>query len=379
MAGATFTDPATGRHFPIDATIWRAPSGSPLMMSELAGIGAGDIDTSRRSLWRYGAALPFAIDDPVTLGEGCTPLLRSRYDGLDCAFKLEWFSPTGSFKDRGASVLVSGLKQLGVEAILEDSSGNGGAAIACYGRAAGMAVNVFVPEGTSPAKIAQTRAYGADIEIIPGPRDATETAAIGRAAEIFYASHNWHPFFLQGTKTLGYEIWEDLGFRVPDNIVTPASAGSNLLGCWLAFTELRRAGAIDRLPRLFAVQPAACPPLHNAFTAGADDYVATDYAPTIAEGTAIRCPVRLPQMLRALRESEGGTAVVAEGEIAEAATRLAAQGLYAEPTSAQAAAGFAQLVAEGRIAADEETVVVLTGSGLKASAFWADRVRDPAS
>ena len=272
-------------------------------------------------------------------------------------------------------MLVSCLRQQGIEAILEDSSGNGGAAIAAYGAAAGMAVTVFVPDSTSSAKIAQTRAYGADIELIPGPRDATEAAAIERASEIFYASHNWHPFFLQGTKTLGYEIWEDLGFRVPDNIVTPVGAGSILLGCHLAFRELMASGETDRLPRLFATQPANCAPLHNAFQAGADDFVPTDYSPTIAEGTAIQRPIRLKQMLQALRETGGGTAIVEEADIAEAAARLAAQGLYAEPTSAHAAAGFARLVAEGKIGAGEETVVILTGGGLKATGFWGEQPR----
>ncbi len=375
MTDVAYIDPETGEHYPLDPPIWRAPGGGPLMLAALPGIRRGDIDTATRSLWRYRAALPFAVERPVTMGEGCTPLHRTRYEGHACGFKLEWFSPTGSFKDRGASVLVSCLRQQGIEAILEDSSGNGGAAIAAYGAAAGMAVTVFVPDSTSSAKIAQTRAYGADIELIPGPRDATEAAAIERASEIFYASHNWHPFFLQGTKTLGYEIWEDLGFRVPDNIVTPVGAGSILLGCHLAFRELMASGETDRLPRLFATQPANCAPLHNAFQAGADDFVPTDYSPTIAEGTAIQRPIRLKQMLQALRETGGGTAIVEEADIAEAAARLAAQGLYAEPTSAHAAAGFARLVAEGKIGAGEETVVILTGGGLKATGFWGEQPR----
>jgi len=307
------------------------------------------------------------------MGEGCTPFHRSHFDGLPCSFKLEWVSPTGSFKDRGASVMLSMLKQLGITSVLEDSSGNGGAAIAGYGAAAGMDVKVFVPASTSPAKIAQAQAYGADIVMVPGPREATEAAAIALASTVFYASHNWHPFFLQGTKTLGYEIWEDLDFKVPDNIIIPASAGSNLLGCYIAFKELIASGEIKKLPRLFVSQPANCAPLHASFEAGVDDYVVENFRPTIAEGTAIKRPLRLLEMLKAVRESNGATVTVEEQEIVDASLKLAKSGMYVEPTSAHAAAAFAKLHVQNMINEGEETVVILTGAGLKATSFYADQ------
>jgi threonine synthase len=301
-------------------------------------------------------------------------LYIGHYRGHPCAFKLEWFSPTGSFKDRGASALISMLRQMGVSAVLEDSSGNGGAAIAGYGAMAGIDVKVLVPASTSIAKVVQARAYGADIVRVPGPREATEAAAIDMSADVFYASHNWHPFFLQGTKTLGYEIWEDMGFRVPDNIVIPASAGSNLLGCYLAFTELMRVGEIDRLPRLFVSQPENVAPLHLAFQAGVEHYVDQDFGPTVAEGTAIKRPIRLREMLQALRESKGGTTAVSESEIIEASLALARNGIYVEPTCAHAAAGFAKLIEDGSIAAAEDTIVILTGTGLKTTSFYTDQI-----
>jgi threonine synthase len=373
MTDVAYIDPITQIRYPLDPPIWRSPDGGPLMLTELPGIRRQDIDRGTRSVWRYRAALPLQVDQPVSLGEGCTPLHRGSFDGKSCSFKLEWFSPTGSFKDRGASVLVSCLRQQNIGHILEDSSGNGGAAIAAYGAAAGMAVKVLVPASTSPAKIAQVRAYGADIDLIPGPREATEAAAIEQASEIFYASHNWHPFFLQGTKMLGYEIWEDLGFAVPDNIIIPASAGSNLLGCYIAFKELMASGETDRLPRLFVSQPANCAPLHASFQAGTSDFVETDFKPTIAEGTAIKRPIRLTEMLQALRESDGGTTTVKEAEIVDASLKLASSGLYVEPTSAHAAAAFAQLSADGQIDPGDETVVILTGTGLKATTFYAEQ------
>ena len=263
---------------------------------------------------------------------------------------------------------------MGVTAVLEDSSGNGGAAIAGYGAMAGIDVKVLVPASTSIAKVVQARAYGADIVRVPGPREATEAAAIDMSADVFYASHNWHPFFLQGTKTLGYEIWEDMGFRVPDNIVIPASAGSNLLGCYLAFTELMRVGEIDRLPRLFVSQPENVAPLHLAFQAGVEHYVDQDFGPTVAEGTAIKRPIRLREMLQALRESKGGTTAVSESEIIEASLALARNGIYVEPTCAHAAAGFAKLIEDGSIAAAEDTIVILTGTGLKTTSFYTDQI-----
>ncbi len=366
-------EPRSGDVFPIDAPIWRASNGHPLTVTPLPGITRDDIDTGTRSLWRYAAALPVEIASPVTMGEGCTPMVTREFGGAPCAFKLEWFAPTGSFKDRGAAVMVSFLKQQGVGAICEDSSGNGGAAIAGFGAAAGMDVEIFVPAHTQPAKIAQVRAYGATVTLVPGPREATEAAAIGRADQIFYASHNWHPFFLQGTKTLGYEIWEDLGFTVPDNVVIPCGAGSNVLGCHMAFQELVAAGAIHRMPRIFVTQPTHCAPVHAAYVAGADDCVPIEPKPTIAEGTAIRAPIRMPEILRAVRETDGGTVTLDEDEIEAAALQLARTGIYVEPTCAHAAGGFAKLIESGQISADQTSVVILTGTGLKATAFYAER------
>ncbi|WP_256386003.1 pyridoxal-phosphate dependent enzyme [Leucobacter sp. wl10] len=312
----------------------------------------------------------------MTLGEGCTPLVQREWAGARPYFKLEWFSPTGSFKDRGASVMLSVLRHQGATAVIEDSSGNGGAAVAAYGAAGGIDVTVFAPASTSPAKLVQARAYGARVELTEGPREASQAAAIAAAerGEGCYASHNWQAFFLEGTKTLAYEIWEDLGFRAPDAVVVPVGAGSSLLGCSLGFGELRRAGAIDRVPRLYAAQPLHCSPVDAALRGE----VGRPVLPTVAEGTAIRAPLRLAEMLAALRRTRGGTVAVPEEEILAAHAALAGRGLYAEPTSATAAAAHARLVADGALRPHETAVVVLTGSGLKAASPaarepWSDR------
>lgn len=367
-----YIDPRTGRTHGLLERRWRSDDGHPMMITPLPGISRDDIDTRVRSLWRYRAALPVAIEQPVSLGEGCTPLVQKRWGGLEPFFKLEWFNPTCSFKDRGAAVMMSFLRQIGVDAVLEDSSGNGGAAIAASGAAAGLRVKVLAPAYTPAPKVAQIRAFGAEVQLVPGPREASEEEAVRQSNEIFYASHNWHPFFLQGTKTLAYELWEDLGFEAPDNVIIPAGAGSNVLGCHIGFQELLAAGQIRRLPRIFVAQPLNCSPIDASFTAGVETLVERAVAPTIAEGTAIKRPVRLREILQALRETRGGTVALTEEQIAAAVRRLAATGLYAEPTSSSAAAAIELLEQRGEIRAGEKTVVLLTGTGLKSTQFMTE-------
>lgn len=365
-------DERSGRTYPFDALRWRADDGTPLQVGGVTGIGRDDIDTGERSLWRYRAALPFGIETPVSLGEGRTPLLTRRWGEGDVLFKPEWFGPTGSFKDRGTTVMISALARLGVTEVIEDSSGNGGASVAAYCAAAGIRARILAPEGTSPAKVLQARAYGAEVELVPGGRDATAAEAVRRSAAVPYAGHNWHPLFLQGTKTLAYELWEDLGFAAPDCVVTVAGAGSTVLGLDAGFGELLAAGHIRRRPRIYAAQPANCAPIHASFRAGAEGPVPTDFAPTIAEGTAIREPVRLPEVLRAVRRSGGDMAAIGEDGIRAAVARLAGLGLYAEPTSATAAAAVDVFRARGAIRPGETTAVLLTGTGLKAAPVLAE-------
>lgn len=369
--GANYIDPEDGRTYSLSDSRWRSDTNRPLMVTPMEGIGRDAFDRSLHTIWRYRAALPGNLD-PLCLGEGRTPLVKAPFAGNTLHFKLEWFSPTGSFKDRGAAVLLAYLRTLGIDHIMEDSSGNAGAAIAAYGAAAGMQVKILAPDIAQPAKLAQIRAYGADVQLVPGPREATEAGAIRQSDRLYYASHNWHPFFLQGTKLLAYELWEDFGFEAPDNIIIPVGAGSNLLGCDIGFTELLSRGEIDRLPRLFAAQPANCAPIDASFNAGADDLVPIESKRTIAEGTAIKAPIRMKAILDALRRSKGGTKAISEDEIVETLKALARQGFYVEPTCASAAAAATKLLADGTIKPGERTVVVLTGSGLKASVFMTE-------
>ncbi|WP_306205742.1 threonine synthase [Actinoplanes sp. RD1] len=356
-----------GRHYPLDEPRWRGDDGSPLMVTPLRGITRDDIAPHVRSQWRYAAALPDGIAQPVSLGEGCTPLLPFDLDGLHVSLKPEWFNPTASFKDRGTSVMMSLLRAQGVPAMLEDSSGNGGSSVAAYAAAAGIRATILAPESTSPAKIQQSRVHGATVELIPGSRQATADEAVRRSAGVFYASHNWHPFFLQGTKLLAYEIWEDLGFDAPDAVVLPCGAGSLVLGLHLGFGELLASGAITRRPRLLVAQPARCSPLASAFAAGRDTVTPGEWSPTIAEGTSIARPIRDREVLAAVRTSGGAMSAVPEEAIAPAAFELAGRGLYAEPTSAIVLPALRDFAARGDLIPGQTVVVILTGTALKSA------------
>jgi threonine synthase len=369
MTTPSYIEPLSGALYPLDVPRWCSDDRKPLMLTPLRGISRDEIDRGVRSLWRYRAALPVDIANPISMGEGCTPVVQKEWGELRPYFKLEWFNPTASFKDRGTTVMLSFIRQLGVNAVLEDSSGNGGASVAAYGAAGGMKIKILAPASTSPMKIAQVRAYGADIQLVEGPREESEAEAIRQSSDTFYSSHNWQPFFLEGTKSLAYEMWEDFGYSAPDNVVVPVGAGSSLLGCYLGFKELLAAGQIARMPKLFASQPLNCSPLDASFTAGVDTPVAREVRKTIAEGTAIKNPLRLRQMVTALRETGGGTVAVPEDGIVAALKKLAITGLFPEPTSASAAAALDGLAQRGSIRSNERTIVVITGTGIKAASL----------
>jgi threonine synthase len=360
-----YIDSASGVTYSADQPRWCGADGAYLNLAPSAGLRREQIRTQDSTLWRYAAAIAVDPLQAVSLGEGNTPLLARYWHGVRVRFKLEFMMPTGSFKDRGMTVMVSHLKNLGVEAVLEDSSGNAGASLSAYAAAAQIHCRILVPQTASYPKIAQIAACGADVVTVPGTRQAVADAALAMSQEIFYASHNWQPFFIEGTKTLAYELWESLGFRAPDNVITPLGYGSNVLGLARGFEELLRNGEISRLPRLFAVQAANCAPCYATWKAGLETPVSTTIRPTIAEGIASSQPTRLREVVQAIRQSAGEIAAVTEGEIVVALGELAQMGFYVEPTCASAVAGLSQWLEKGVIGADEDTVVVLTGSGLK--------------
>jgi len=354
-----------GRTYKLGEMPWRCVCGKPLSFSmDLKGIELNTEELRRRpsSLWRYQELLPIRPAEAVSLGEPITPLIKTRLMGLEsCFLKLEFLFPTGSFKDRGSCIMISVAKLLGVKEAVEDSSGNAGASVAAYCAKAGISCRIFVPSYASGSKLLQIRAYGAEV-IVKGSRSDAAILAMKEADKgTFYASHVWNPFFFEGTKTIAFEIWEQLGYAEPDALVLPVGHGTLLLGSYKGFSELRELGLIDKVPRLFAVQAEGCSPLVNELYGSESKGNSR-----LAEGIMIRNPPRLEEMVKSIVETNGGAITVNDVEIKRSWRELANKGLFVEPTSATSLAGFEKLIEEGRIHRDELVVIPLTGSGLKA-------------
>lgn len=312
-----------------------------------------------RSAFLAGAA-------DLSLGQGNTPVVdvprvAARVGLRRVRAKLELANPTGSFKDRGAWLLVGAARFLGAAEVVEDSSGNAGAAVAAYGARAGLKAHIFVPADTPAAKLTQARAYGARVIAVPGPREAATRAAISFAREqgLFYASHNRSPFFTEGMVGFGEEL-----LRLdpaPTDVVVPVGNGSLVAGIWLAY---RRAGR--RPPRIHGVQAEGCAPLAEAWERGLPEPVFVSPGPTVAGGIRVERPPRGAQVLGMVRASGGSMVKVADADILEWAAFLAEkEGIFAEPTSAAAFAGLARLVNLGRLGVGAHVLVPVTGSGLK--------------
>jgi threonine synthase len=317
------------------------------------------IDHVKNDLWRYGVMIP--IGEPISLGEGYTPIVEVELEGRRALMKLEFLTPTGSFKDRGTAVLVSFMRALGVRKAHDDSSGNAAASLAAYCAYAGIECTLYVPAYASRAKLSQIEIYGARLVLVEGAREEAARKAQETADESYYASHAYHPLILEGMKTFAYELWEQLDRKAPGAIIFPAGHGTFLLGAYYGFCDLKKAGLIERLPKLIAVQSEACAPLHAAFEAGRDDVSPLEAKETIAEGIRIVRPVRAPEILRAIRATGGRVITVSDEEVRRARSVLACLGLFVEPTSAVAVAGWQKLKASPA----EVVVIPLTGSGFK--------------
>ena len=320
-------------------------------------------------MWRFREALP-PVGDPVSLGEARTPLIPFDLDGMTVLAKCDHTLPTGSYKDRGAALLMSYLHALGLEEAVEDSSGNAGAALAAYAARAKVRLKVFCPASASAGKLVQIRLYGAELVPVEGPRPrATEALLeyIDRTGAV-YASHLWHPLFIEGLKTLAFELAEQLDWTAPDAVVCPVGAGSILLGLYRGFLDLQRAKLVNRLPRLIAVQAEHVSPLYQAFHAGLDIVPpATSPRPTRAEGIALPRPVRDREVINALRQSAGTVVAVSEEAIVQGVRQLGRAGLCVEPTSAVIWDGLRQAQTAGLVEPGQRIVAVLSGHGLKAA------------
>jgi len=326
----------------------------------------------RHGMWRFRTWLPLdAGEEPVTLGEGDTPLLDAR-SGRDLGFRHLWIkdeatNPTGSFKARGLAAAVTRAARAGARGLVLPTAGNAGVAAAAYGARAGLPVRVYAPDTTPLPILGQIRLFGGELMLLPG-----HIGDCGRAARQFSAetgavdvSTLREPYRIEGKKTLGLEIALQLGWTLPDAIVYPTGGGTGLIGMWKAFNELRDAGWVrGELPRMYSVQSTGCAPIVRAFEAGAERAEPWADPRTVASGLRVPAPLGDRLMLRALRESNGGAIAVADEEIvASAAAASRAEGIDFAPEGAAALAGARALTARGDIGSDERVIAFNTGAG----------------
>ncbi len=316
--------------------------------------------------------LPINSASIVSLGEGNTPTIKldNLSDKLEIKLstKLEYFNPTGSFKDRGSSIMISCLKKAGIKEIAEDSSGNAGASISAYSSKAQIRSHIFAPSSAPTAKINQIKVYGANTYLVEGPRDQATIEAITFAENhgVTYASHNLSPYFIEGTKIFGYEIFRDFydSENFPEHIILPVGNGSLFLGALKSFHELFLDNKIHKIPKIHAVQTESIQPIYSTIFKTAWNPV--NQTKTIAGGIAVATPPRLNQMVKAIQQNNGTCEIVSEKEIIEWQLALANQeGLYIEPTSAAAFASIKKLIKSKVIQKGESVLIPSTGIGLK--------------
>ena len=339
-----------------------------------------DIGKRGADLWRYRELLP--IRDPryaICLGEGFTPLIHADRLGQAVGFdnlliKDEGLNPTGSFKARGLGVAVSRAYELGVTALSIPSAGNAAGAMSAYAARAGIAAHVFMPRDVPQPFVAECRALGAEITLVDGLiTDAGRIAAEGvRQFGRFDVSTLKEPYRLEGKKTLGYEIAEQLDWTLPDVIIYPTGGGTGLIGMWKAFDEMETLGWIGpQRPRMVTVQAAGCAPMVRAFEGGLEFAEPWQDAQTIADGLRVPAAVGDFLILRTLYESSGTAIAIPDEELLDAASLIGrTQGIFVCPEGAAPLTAFLHLRRQGWIDDDESVVLFNTGSGLKYTHLW---------
>jgi threonine synthase len=336
--------------------------------------------TREKSLWRYREVLPLPVNvEPVSLGEGGTPLLRAQKFGgdIDLWIKDESLNPTQSFKARGMSVAVSMAKHFGATKLAVPSAGNAGGALAAYAARAGLAAHIFMPRDTPRANIIECRELGAHVTLIEGLiTDCGAEIAERKTKEGWFdVSTLKEPYRVEGKKTLGYELAEQFSWELPDLILYPTGGGTGLIGMWKAFDEMQALGWIGtKRPRMFAVQAAGCAPIVRAFDAGEKSAGEFPNAHTIASGLRVPKAIGDFLILNVLRQSNGGAIAVADKEMIGVTREVgASEGLFVAPEAAACFAGLKSLRSAGKIRSGERVVVFNTGSGIKYLDCYKDR------
>ena len=325
-----------------------------------------------KSLWRYRELLPLPeYVEPVSLGEGGTPLLRApRFGGdVDLWIKDESQNPTQSFKARGMSVAVSMAKYLGATKLAVPSAGNAGGALAAYAARAGLEANIFMPRDTPRANIIECRELGAHVILVDGliTDCGAEIARRNDAEGWFDMSTLNEPYRIEGKKTLGYELAEQFDWKLPDAILYPTGGGTGLIGMWKAFYEMETLGWIGKKrPRMFSVQATGCAPIVRAFENG--DSTAAEFvnARTCASGLRVPKAIGDYLILSILRESHGGAVAIDDEEMIRTTREVgSSEGLFVAPEGAACFAALKSLRRAGKVAAAERVVIFNTSSGIK--------------
>ena len=346
-----------------------------------------DLETAKRTLtreslgariatmWRYAEVLPASeLAGSVSLGEGMTPLLWTPRLGADLGCRALWVkdeggNPTGSFKARGIAAAIAMAKRLGVPEVGMPTAGNAGSAAAAYAARSGIIAHIAMPQDTPPAIVSEIRQFGAELQLVDGLIDEA-----GRLIAEGSARHGWfematlkEPYRVEGKKTMGYELWEQLEGELPEAILYPTGGGTGLIGMWKAFVELEQMGLVgSERPRMFAVQANGCAPIVQAWLTGAERAEPWQGASTIAPGIRVPAPFADDLILRALRESGGAAVAVSDDAIVRGMRQLARlEGVDAGPEGAATLAGLEQLLSDGALSGDERIVLLNTGSGLK--------------
>jgi len=372
-------DPATEQHL--------CTCGKPLLarydlMGAKATLTLENLKTRPRTLWRYAEVLP--NDTPVSLGEGMTVLVHALRLGASMRFgqrrmerifiKDEGLNPTGSFKARGMTTAVSRAKQLGAKALAAPTAGNAGGALAAYAAAAGLPAVIVMPADTPSANVMECQAFGAKVVKLNGLiSDCGKYVAEHKDREGWYdVSTLKEPYRIEGKKTMGYELWEQFGGKLPDVILYPTGGGVGLIGMCKAFDEMQEMGWIEaERPRMVAVQAEGCAPIVKAWEAHQSSAQFFANAATVASGLRVPGPLGDQLMLRMLRQTRGTALTVTDDEMLQAGRELASlEGIFPAPEGAATVIATRKLVASGWIKPEETVVLFNTGTGYKYTEAW---------
>jgi threonine synthase len=326
------------------------------------------------SMWRYSPMLPPRPESIVSLGEGMTPLIRTRHLGRrvgadDLWVKDEGLNPTGSFKARGLSCAISMALELGIKKVAIPSAGNAASAMAAYAAAAGIESHIFMPRDVPQANYIECKAFGSKVTLVDGLiSDCAKIVNAGRETEGWFdVSTLKEPYRIEGKKTMGYEVAEQMGWELPDVIFYPTGGGVGMIGMWKAFEEMEALGWIGKKrPKMIAVQVEGCQPVVRAFERGEQRSQFWDNAHTVAAGLRVPKPLGDFLILEAVRSSGGTAIAVSDTELIDAGIQLASdEGMFVAPEGAACVSALEKLLASGFLKRNERIVIYNTGAGLK--------------